>query len=104
MSNKKKILYLITKANWGGAQKYVFDLATEISDSEIVVAYGEPFGELSRKLRTAGIRTIEIKDLGRNFNLFKDFKVTRNLWKILKQEQPNILHLNSPKIGGLGVF
>ncbi len=28
-----KILYVITKANWGGAQRYVYDLATAARDA-----------------------------------------------------------------------
>jgi len=103
-NKKKKILYLITKANWGGAQKYVFDLASEITDYEVAVAYGKPLGKLSKKLKTAGIKTREIKSLGRDVSLFREVKVFRNLWKILKQEQPDILHLNSPKISGLGAL
>ena len=27
----RKIFYVITKSNWGGAQKYVYDLATGLS-------------------------------------------------------------------------
>jgi len=104
MANKKKILYVITKANWGGAQKYVFDLASEIKDYKIVIAYGEPFGELSDKLKTAEIKTVEIENLKRDFNLLKEIRVIKNLWKILRQEKPGILHLNSPKIGGLGAL
>lgn len=102
MSNEKKILYIITKANWGGAQKYVFDLASEMNDYEIVVAYGKPFGELDRKLKQSNIKTIEINGLGRNINLIKELKVVKTLWRILKQEKPDIIHLNSSKIGVLG--
>lgn len=104
-NKNKKILFVITKANWGGAQKYVFDLASEMvdrSDYEVVVAYGEPFGELNYKLKEAGIRTIEIAGLGRDINFFGEFRVAKNLCKILKNERPDIIHLNSPKIGGLG--
>ncbi|WP_218137178.1 hypothetical protein, partial [Vibrio cholerae] len=32
-SKKQKILYVITKGNWGGAQRYVFDLAVSLSNS-----------------------------------------------------------------------
>ena len=36
----KKVLFLITKATWGGAQRYVYDLATHLpQDFEPVVAY-----------------------------------------------------------------
>ncbi|MEA2113023.1 MAG: glycosyltransferase [Patescibacteria group bacterium] len=102
INKKKKILYLITKANWGGAQKYVFDLSSEMKDYEVVVAYGKPFGELEEKLENLDIKTIKIENLGRDINLLKEFKVVKNIWEILKQEKPDILHLNSPKIGGLG--
>jgi len=27
LKNRKKIIYIVTKSNWGGAQKYVYDLA-----------------------------------------------------------------------------
>ncbi|MCK5286108.1 MAG: glycosyltransferase family 4 protein [Candidatus Pacebacteria bacterium] len=104
---RKKIIYFITKANWGGAQKYVFDLASEMTgrdDYEVLVAYGKPFGELSKKLKETGIQTIKIEGLERDVNLFSEFKVAKNLWKVLKEEKPDIIHLNSPKIGGLGAF
>ena len=47
----KKILFLITKGTWGGAQRYVFDLATSISKDRFnaVVAYGTT-GKLAEDL------------------------------------------------------
>ena len=37
-----KILFVITQGEWGGAQKYVFDLATgNARDHEVIVAIGE---------------------------------------------------------------
>ncbi len=101
---KKKILYLITKGNWGGAQKYVFDLASELEEFEVVVAHGKPFGELSEKLKEAGIRTIEITDLERDIDFLGEFWVAKKLWKILKKEKPDVVHLNSSKIGGMGAL
>ena len=42
MPAKTKILYIITKSNFGGAQKYVYDLATSLPRDrfDIVVAFG----------------------------------------------------------------
>lgn len=38
----KKILYLITQSEYGGAQRYVFDLANNLkTDYEVAVAFGE---------------------------------------------------------------
>ncbi|MCK4387096.1 MAG: glycosyltransferase family 4 protein [Candidatus Pacebacteria bacterium] len=100
----KKILFVITKANWGGAQKYVFDLANNLKNFEVIAACGEPFGELSVKLKNAGIRTIKIKNLQRDINLWKELKIFFSLWKIFRGEKPDIVHLNSSKIGGLGAL
>ena len=30
-TGKTKVLFLITKSNWGGAQRYVYDIATNPS-------------------------------------------------------------------------
>jgi len=59
---KIKILFLITKSNWGGAQRYVYDLATGIDQTryEPVVALGGD-GELIDKLEIAGIKTITLQ-------------------------------------------
>ncbi len=105
MSDKKKILYLITKGNFGGAQRYVFDLATNIPKDkfDVVVAHGE--GEtLKNKLEDEGIRTIHIKSLSRNISVLKDIWAFFEIINILRKERPNIVHLNSSKIGGLGAF
>ncbi len=106
MSEKrKKILYIITKGNFGGAQRYVFDLAVSLPKDrfDVVVAFGES-GVLAKKLYQKNIRTIEIKSLKRDINLFLDFKTLIELIKIYLKEKPNVVHLNSSKIGGLGAF
>ena len=106
---KKKIIYVITKSSWGGAQRYVYDLANHAKEIyEVVVIFGEnSFGGESifkNKLHTANIRTIEIEGLGR------DIKITSDVWsfleiiKIFKKEKPDIIHLNSTKIGGIGAL
>ena len=70
---KKKILYCITKSNWGGAQRYVYDLATGISREkyEVAVVLGGN-GKLKEKLEMAGIRTIPISALQRDVGIIKD--------------------------------
>lgn len=101
----KKVLYVITKSNWGGAQKYVFDLATNLpkGDFEVVVAAGGN-GPLFEKLSTAGIRTITLKDSSRDINHFADLKVLFSLVSLFRKEKPDVVHINSSKIGGLGAF
>ncbi len=105
MLQKTKILYVITKSNWGGAQKYVFELATSLPKSkfDVVVILGGN-GILVNKLRESEIRVINLKNLERDINIFKEFSVLIELIKIFKQERPDIIHLNSSKIGGLGAL
>ncbi len=102
---RRKILFLITKSNWGGAQKYVYDLATGLDKNEFEtkVALGGN-GILTQKLREAGVPVIEIPTLGRDINLASDFKVLIDIIQIIRNEKPDILHVNSSKISGLGSF
>lgn len=102
---KQTILYVITKSNWGGAQKYVYDLATSIDQHkfEVIVAHGGN-GDLVQKLAEAGISTVRIPHLERDVSFFREIKVFRSLISLYKKYQPNIVHLNSSKIGGLGSF
>ena len=97
--NKTKVLYIITKSNWGGAQRYVYDMAMGISKNgyEAVVALGGN-GTLKEKLGGAGIRTITIPNLERNVNIFSEWKVFFDLLKIYRIERPNVIHLNSTSI------
>ncbi|RJR13293.1 glycosyltransferase [Candidatus Parcubacteria bacterium] len=103
--SRKKVLYLITKATVGGAQKYVYDLATNIPKDlyEPVVTYGEP-GKLSKDLAHAGITTYQVPSLGRDVALFSDIK---SFWKILKglrKGRPDVVHLNSSKAAAIGAL
>ncbi|MEK7134625.1 MAG: glycosyltransferase [Patescibacteria group bacterium] len=102
---KTKILYVITKSNWGGAQKYVYDLATLLPAGEydIAVAFGGT-GELAEKLREKHIRIAAVPRLGRNIRMIDDVFVFFSLLSLFLRERPNIVHLNSSKIGGLGAF
>jgi glycosyltransferase involved in cell wall biosynthesis len=102
-TQKKKVLYLITKSNWGGAQKYVYDLATNLpKDSyEAVVALGGE-GELFTKLIAAGIKTLSIENLGRDIRISDDIGAFFKIIKVIKQEKPDILHINSSKAGFFG--
>lgn len=97
----KKVLFVITKSNWGGAQRYVYDLATKIHGYEPVVACGGT-GELLQRLNAAGIRTVELDSLQRDVHILKDFIVFYDLVKLFLKERPDIVHLNSSKIGGIG--
>ncbi len=102
---KKRILYVITKAHFGGAQRYIYDLATGLpkKNFDITVAMGGE-GGLKNKLDKINIKTITIDRLGRNINIFDDIVVFFKLLKLFRKENPHVLHLNSSKVGALGAL
>jgi glycosyltransferase involved in cell wall biosynthesis len=100
-----KILYVITKSNWGGAQRYVYDLATSLSQQghDVSVALGGN-GLLAEKLKTTGVRVFNIDSMKRDINLWGEFKTSLSLLKIIWQLRPDVVHVNSSKAGGLGAL
>ncbi len=100
----QKILFVITKSNFGGAQRYVFELATRLKSDgyEVAVALGGE-GALKDKLINASIKVFALSDAQRDINLKKEVRVLWRIFKIAREWQPDVMHLNSPKIGGLGV-
>jgi glycosyltransferase involved in cell wall biosynthesis len=101
----KKIFICITKSNWGGAQKYVFDISRELikrKDINLSVFLGGN-GDLKTKLEEIGVKTINTNS-ERDISIFKDIKTFFELFKLFKKEKPDIIHLNSSKIGLLGAL
>ncbi|MES2134626.1 MAG: glycosyltransferase [Patescibacteria group bacterium] len=107
---KKKILYVITKSNWGGAQRYVFDLATNLpkEDFEVKVFFGgtgeadASYGMLATNLSIKGIHGEQLPSFMRDISISRDYKTLIRLIDLFKKEKPDVVHLNSSKAGGIG--
>lgn len=99
----QKVLLVITKSNWGGAQKYVHDIATSLQKQhiDVAVALGGN-GELAIKLREAGVRVIELRKLKNNMNPFTSLISFFELIALYRKERPGVVHLNSSKVGLFG--
>ncbi len=110
MPQPKKILYIITKSNFGGAQKYVFELAVAAKSQghEVAVACGgtgtrnAELGLLASKLTADGVRVIPIRHFMRDVSIGKDLAAFTSIWRLLREERPDILHVTSSKAGGIG--
>jgi glycosyltransferase involved in cell wall biosynthesis len=102
---KTKVCFVITKGVWGGAQKYVYTLATSLPQDqfETLVVMGEG-GVLKNRLVEKNIRVYVIENLKRDISLVSEFKSFLALFKIILKEKPHVLHLNSPKAAGYGSF
>ena len=102
----KKILYLVTQTKWGGAQKYVLELAEYFSqNNEVHVAFGEineQNQEFLAQCQTIGVKTIAIKSLVRNIQPSKEINAVLELKNLLNSENYHLAHLNSSKAGLIG--
>jgi glycosyltransferase involved in cell wall biosynthesis len=103
-----KVLHIITKSNWGGAQRHVFDLVSDLKSKsfDVSVACGIETGKapLVSRLRAAGIEAHELRSLGRDISLFRDARALLEIYSCLKKDTPEILHLHSSKVGLLGAL
>ncbi|MBI2610977.1 glycosyltransferase [Candidatus Kaiserbacteria bacterium] len=104
-NQRRRILYLITKATAGGAQKYVYDLATNLPrvDCDVIVAYGER-GRLARDLAASGIKLRELPSLARDIAFVSDIKSFVEMLRMFRELQPDVIHLNSSKAAAIGAL
>ncbi len=102
MTKKSTCLYIITKSVWGGAAKYVYDLATHLSKDEfrVLIAAGGQ-GKFAQKIKQANIPYYQINNFQRTINPFKDFFAFFEILGLLFQLRPDVIHVNSSKAGGL---
>ncbi|MBI4114296.1 MAG: glycosyltransferase family 4 protein [Candidatus Niyogibacteria bacterium] len=99
---KKKIIFVITRSHWGGAQRYLYDLAVHLPKNEFdVMAVIGNSGPLADRLGDAGI-PVELFEATREVRIFQELKTFFRLLAIFRNERPDIVHLNSSKIGGIG--
>lgn len=94
-----KILYIITQADGGGAQNYCLALAKHFKGA---IAAGEEAGQLFANAQAAGLKTFRLKHLKRDISPWHDLLAVFEIARLIKQERPDIVHLNSTKAGFLG--
>ncbi|MBU6323797.1 MAG: glycosyltransferase [Patescibacteria group bacterium] len=101
----KRVLYVITKATWGGAQRYVWDLMTHAHayGYRPALAYGER-GLLAKRAEAAGFDTYTVEGLQRDISPLKELAARRELIALFKKLSPDVVHLNSSKAGYTGVL
>src|SRR3989344_1674970 len=104
-SQKRRILYLITKATHGGAQRYIYDLITNLPRDkfEPVLAYGIE-GRLSASVQSLGIETVQLSSLRRDIGIILEIRSLFEMRGLIKTSRPDIVHLNSSKAAALGAL
>jgi glycosyltransferase involved in cell wall biosynthesis len=101
---KKKILYIVTQAERGGAQKYILDLATNLQNKYeiLVAAHGNNNDWLFEKLNEKGINSKKLYNLKRKIEPLNDISAVFEIKKVIEKFKPDIIHLNSSKAGVIG--
>lgn len=100
-----RILYFVTKSNFCGAQRHVYDMAVgamEAGNEVFVVVGGN--GILAEKLEEKGIKVFRLQSLQRDISLLKEWHSFRKLMEIISDVNPDVIHSHSSKAGGLGAF
>lgn len=91
----KRILFLITKEDVGGAQKYLNDLAAKLDHHKFEVAV----------FSGGGGRLSALSNAFRPYFLFlNDWVAVVQVYKLLRDLRPDALHLNSSKAGVVGAL
>ncbi|MDO8676907.1 MAG: glycosyltransferase family 4 protein [Candidatus Azambacteria bacterium] len=98
----KKVLFIITKSEMGGAQRFLYELATHLSPEkyEITVAAGG-HGELFEKLYKKDVKTAPIRNFS-NIPGIKNFLALWEIFHLIKRFDPDVLYLLSSEAGFTG--
>lgn len=95
----KKIAYVITQAEMGGAQKSILLLCKYLKVNYDITVYSAPNGGLIDELKLLGIKHVSVKNMVREINLVEDLKAYRFLLKEFTDNKYEIVHCHSSKAG-----
>src|SRR3989344_8480126 len=104
-SPKKRVLFVITQSEMGGAQRFLYNLLSRLDKDryEIMVAVSaDGGGELFKLMGFLGIRANELAYLKRNVSPIKDILAVFELRKLIREFRPDTVFLNSSKAGFIG--
>ena len=102
-----KVLQLVTRSDWAGAQKVLYTLVIGLKqqfseDFEVEIVCGQYDGTLISELEELGFKVHVITDLVREISPIKDLKAFLQIYKLLRQNNYGIIHCHSSKVRLLG--
>jgi glycosyltransferase involved in cell wall biosynthesis len=99
---RPRLVFLVTLAESGGAQTYVASLLPAVANDFDVVVAAHGDGPLRDAALSAGARFVPLFHVRRPINPWHDFFGVVELSRLLRREQPEIVHVNSAKAAALG--
>lgn len=97
----KKLAYVVTQSELGGAQKNILLLTGALKGKYEIILYTGPGGLLIDEVRAIGAEVVVCEDFCRELNLLKDLKALRFLIKEFSERKFDIVHGHSSKAGFL---
>lgn len=103
-SQNKRILFIVTQSEMGGAQRFLLNFLSRAgSKYEVMVATGYDGGdELIERLEYLNIRTFKLRRLKREISPVNDIKACYEISDLITNFQPETLFLLSSKAGFIG--
>ena len=101
MSQRPRLLILVTLAEVGGAQAYVSLLLPALTGFDVTVAAHGP-GPVEEAARSAGLPFVPLRHVRRALHPWRDLLGLVELFRLCRQVRPEIVHANSSKAGVLG--
>lgn len=105
ISPKKRVLFVVTQSELGGAQRFLCELMSRLDRNKygILVAAGKDGdGEFLGILRNMGVSTLSLRFLRRKIGLYDDFRGYLEVRGLIRDFKPDTLFLNSSKAGVIG--
>lgn len=107
MGDRVRICRVISRLNVGGPARHVILLAEGLDpvrfETTLVVGTpGAAEGRLDDLARGRGVHLVRIPELGREIRPWRDVVALAKLWKLFREQGPDIVHTHAAKGGALG--
>lgn len=98
MQDKQKVLYIVTKSDLGGIQRYLLEIAKELPENIIPYFIMGSEGYLSEELRKIGIKDEQmffVPMTNNIFDIFQHIKSNLKTLSIVRKIKPDKIHCNA---------
>jgi glycosyltransferase involved in cell wall biosynthesis len=107
VSRPLKIVRIIARLNIGGPAIHVALLTAQLNEGDfesllVAGSVGDEEGDMSYYAAERGVAPLIIADLGRELNPIRDIRTMWKLYKLLRHEQPDVVHTHTAKAGFVG--
>ena len=107
MSRPLKIVRIIARLNIGGPAIHVALLTARLNEGEfesllVAGSVGDEEGDMSYYAAERGVAPLIITDLGRELSPVRDIRTMWKLYRLLRREQPDVVHTHTAKAGFVG--